>query len=133
MIKYVFFQRYQLRPPTFESPWIHRGWTPANGAGSLAVSESLFICHHHGFCDLGGLTTFTLSPHWSRPKWYRIGSVVGSYEWPKCRSRANTTAEVLIQQVMQLLAEGNTAGHATMEKKLKSFFTDEQTANLTSS
>ena len=29
MIKYVFFQRRRLRPPTFESPWIHRGWTPA--------------------------------------------------------------------------------------------------------
>ena len=29
MIKYVFFQRCQLRPPTLESPWIHQGWTPA--------------------------------------------------------------------------------------------------------
>ena len=29
VIKYVFFQRRRLRPSTFKSPWIHRGWTPA--------------------------------------------------------------------------------------------------------
>ena len=42
VIKYVFFQRHWRRPPTFESPWIHRGWTLASGArtGYSKVSSS---------------------------------------------------------------------------------------------
>ena len=38
MIKYVFFQRRRLRPPTFESPWIHRGWTPEGKGKCRALS-----------------------------------------------------------------------------------------------
>ena len=29
-----FFQRPRRQPPTFKSPWIHWGWTPAGGEDS---------------------------------------------------------------------------------------------------
>ena len=54
VIKYVFFQRRRLRPPTFESPWIHRGWTPAglcifyHNKKFIQKKKSMMICSHYG-------------------------------------------------------------------------------------
>ena len=72
MIKYVFFQRRRLRPPTFESPWIHRGWTPAifawksaflQDSGQLSNDTETIRC-----CLVAGV----------QPRWIQGDSKVGT-------------------------------------------------------
>ena len=60
----MYFSKDADSVPTFESPWIHRGWTPASNHCHSLRSICLFHCHIGKLSeDVGGIITFASHSH----------------------------------------------------------------------